>query len=121
MKNIIIIALFITCTVYGQQDNTTSQNSVKVGDIFIIGAPSSSNYQSVFFPKNNFIIKKGGIPNYKRIRRTYVVTTSVTKDQEGSTKISLKRKDGKKFFNSITQIQAHLENALVQNELKLAR
>ncbi len=48
------------------QDN--SHTSLAEVDVIEIGTPSSSTYHHINFPKTNFIIKRGGIVDYKKIR-----------------------------------------------------
>lgn len=71
----------------------------------------------IYFPKENFIIKKGGIPNYKNLSGTKVVVTKVTKNANGSREITLKRENDHKFFNSISVVKANYEKAIEEKEI----
>ncbi len=121
MKNILIFVLFSFSILYGQENQTSTQATIQVGDKLIIGKPSGQHYQHVLFPKTNFIIKKGGIANFKKIVGNSVTVTQVSKNKEGQTKISIKKTDGKKFFNSIVSVKANLEAALNAKEIILTQ
>ena len=119
MKKVLFFILLSIFSLQAQKDTTPSQNSIDVGDELIIGKPSTQVYQHIHFPKTNFIIKKGGIPNYKALAGSNVKVTKVDKDQDGNTKITLKRTNGKKFFNSVTIVSANFEKALEKKEILL--
>ncbi len=116
MKKLIFIALLSFFGAQGQENT----KEIVVGDILTVGAPSAQYYKYVYFPKTNFIIKKGGIPNYNALIGNRVVVTEVAK-QDGYTKVSFKKDDGKKFFNSITTVNANLEKALKEKEILLVK
>lgn len=119
MKKILFFTLLSIFSLKAQNDTTPTQKSIEVGDELVIGKPSAQVYQHVHFPKTNFIIKKGGIPNYKALEGSTVKVTKVDKDQNGNTKITLKKVNGKKFFNSITIVSANFEKALEGKEILL--
>ncbi|GAA4278102.1 hypothetical protein [Aquimarina mytili] len=116
MKKLIFITLLSFFSAQGQENI----KDIVVGDILTVGAPSAMHYKHIYFPKTNFIIKKGGIPNYKALIGNRVIVTGVDK-KDGYTKISFKKDDGRKFFNSITIVNANLEEALKEKEILLAK
>lgn len=118
MRKIIFIAFLAISTIYGQENPGTEQVSAKVGDELILGTPSAQKYQHIRFPKINFIIKKGGIANYKALKGKKVVITSIENTEKGKKVITIKRKDGLKFFNSITTVRVDLEKAITAGEIK---
>ncbi|WP_109299437.1 hypothetical protein [Aquimarina sp. AU474] len=117
MKNVLIIAFLSVLTTYGQETSTSVPNTIHVGDVLTLGNPSAQIFEYVHFPKTNFIIKKGGVPNYKNLQGKKVIVTKVEEINNGKV-ITLKRKDGLKFFNSIPKVRANLEQALAAGEVK---
>ncbi len=121
MKKILFFALLLFFNLQGQQNASTTQKTIEIGDILIIGKPSAQLYQHIRFPKTNFIIKKGGIPNYKALVGDRVIVTKVDKKQQGYSSISFKLENGDKFFNSITVVKANFEKALEEKEILLVK
>jgi hypothetical protein len=116
LKRLFIGCFFCICSIaYTQQKK---QVPIQEGTIFTIAQPVSAEYQHIHFPRKNFIIKRGGIANMKSVfgKKVEVVAYSYTDD--GGTKVTLKRTDGKKFFRNFRTVDAHLEDALSSGELK---
>ena len=90
---------------------------IEVGDLLEIGKTENYEYSHVQFPRPNFIIKKGGIANYKKLNGTIVEVTEVKKDKKGESIIKVRRKDGKKFFGSFPVVVANYDKALASKEL----
>lgn len=113
------IALLFSLSVLNAQDATTPvQNDVQVGDVFEIGAPEANTYKHIDFPRANFIIKRGGIANYKVAEGQKVVVTSVKEKKDGTTQVKIKRNDGGLFFGSHTVVAADFGDALASGELQ---
>jgi hypothetical protein len=90
--------------------------SVNEGDIFTIHKPSGPEFKYIKFPKKNFIIKRGAVPDMKKVYGTRVVVTSVDIRAEG-TRVTLAKRDGGKFFRYFRSIEARIEDALESGEL----
>ncbi|MEW7292387.1 hypothetical protein [Aquimarina sp. 2304DJ70-9] len=116
MKKLVFITLLSFFSAQGQEKTI----NVEVGDVLTLGTPSAKYYQHIFFPKANFIIKKGGIPNYKALIGNRVIVTEVNKKNE-HTKISFKQESGGKFFNSLAIVRANFEKAVQENEILLQK
>ncbi len=113
------IALLFSVSLLNAQNNVDQMTTeVKVGDVFEIGKPESNMYKHIDFPRANFIIKRGGIANYKRAEGEKVVVTSVKEKKDGSTKIKIRRTDGGRFFGSHTVVTADFHDALESGELQ---
>jgi hypothetical protein len=112
------IALLFSVSVLNAQNNVDQTTAVKVGDVFEIGTPESNKYKHINFPRANFIIKRGGIANYKRVQGEEVVVTSVKEKKDGTTQIKIKRNDGGRFFGSHTVVAADFQDALASGELE---
>lgn len=117
MKKIMIFSImaFFAFQVKAQ---TATQN-VEVGDVLTIASSSDNELNSFNLPRANFIIKKGGIADYKSILGNRVEVTEITTDKDGSQKLVLKREDGRKFFRSFPTITANLNEAMNSGELTL--
>ncbi len=76
-------------------------------------------YEHIKFPKANFIMKRGRIVDYKTILGKEVVVTKVKTTKNSITKIIVKQKDSKRFFNSLPSVTIDLEKALVANEINV--
>lgn len=87
----------------------------KPGDILSINKDSNTPFHHLYFPRPNFIIKRGAIPNYKALDEMKVKIEEISQDS----KAKLTPLDGKRFFNKFSYVKANLEKALESNELKL--
>jgi len=85
MRNSILtlITTFFTAAFIYSQNFTPN---FTLGDVFLIGSVSNDTYKHINFPRANFIIKKGGIANYKNIRGAKVVITSIDEKTNGKLK-----------------------------------
>ncbi|APG64875.1 dihydroorotase [Tenacibaculum todarodis] len=116
MKNNIlstVLAFFITLFMFSQ----SSESDFNSGDIFIIGSVKFNNYKHINFPKDNFIIKKGGLANYKNIKGEKVIITSIKQDNKGKRVAIIKLVNSRKFFNSHRYITVDIEEAIENREL----
>lgn len=113
------IALLFSVSVLNAQSVTEQVvTDVQVGDVFEIGKPKANQYKHIAFPRANFIIKRGGIANYKRAEGKMVVVTAINKKKDGTTEIKIKRKDGGRFFGSHNVVSANFDEALNTGELQ---
>ncbi|WP_282049781.1 hypothetical protein [Maribacter aquivivus] len=112
------IALLFSASMLHAQDNTNTSSNVNVGDVFEIGVPETNKYKHIDFPRENFIIKRGGIANYRRAHGEEVVVTAVKELKDGTTQIKIKRNDGGRFFNSHTVVTADYKEAINSGELQ---
>jgi protein involved in polysaccharide export with SLBB domain len=116
MKRLFLTILFMVVTInINAQDAKPSE--IKVGDLLEIGRYDAPAYKHIDFPRANFIIKKGGIANYKSVEGNKVVITSVKEKKNGALQVKIKRADGRKFFNSHSVVSADLNSALESGEL----
>lgn len=104
---------FISLNTFSQ----TSNYSVKVGDVYTIGDVQNDNYKHINFPKSNFIIKQGGIVNYKKIKGQKVEITSLDEKKDGSILATIKLTSNKRFFNSHKYVTVNINDAIEQREL----
>ncbi|WP_299215684.1 hypothetical protein [uncultured Aquimarina sp.] len=116
MKNLVFIAFLSIVTMNAQDSKVLSTDTIVVGDVITLGAPSGQTYQHILFPRPNFIIKKGGTTNFRQLQGVQVVVTN-KEVIEGKTHITIKRKDGKKFLNSIAVVKVNLEAAAGVKEI----
>jgi hypothetical protein len=114
-KNILLtlLMIFFTGIVFSQNSNS----SVKIGDVFIIGEVANNDYKHINFPRNNFIIKKGGIANYNNIPGERVEVTSIKKNKDGSIVATIKLTSNKNFFNSHKYVTVDITEAISEKEL----
>ena len=112
-SSITLLLLFIISNPIKAQDG----KDIGVGDLLRIEASQNYQYAHVQFPRPNFIIKRGGVANYKKLIGTLVEVTEVKKNKNDETIIILKRKDNKKFFGSFPVIRANYNNAIASEEL----
>lgn len=118
MRRIVLAVLFVVATtsIYAQDSKSAE---IKVGDVLEIGRPDSPTFQHIDFPRPNFIIKKGGIANYKSVEGNKVVVTAIREKRDGTLQVKIKRTDGRRFFNSHSVVAADLDSALKSGELSV--
>lgn len=116
MRIIVLAILFVVATTNMNAQSVNPQD-VKVGDVLEIGRPDTPKFKHIDFPRANFIIKKGGIADYKRVVGRTVVVTDVKEKKDGTVVVKIKKTDGKRFFNSHPVVKADLKNALESGEL----
>lgn len=117
MKNLLFIPIMLLFAFQVEAQDQTQP--VTVGDILVINQPEDLKFKSLQLPKANFIIKKGGIANYKSLIGNKVRVTEVTTNDAGETKVVLEREDGRKFFRTHSAITANINDALENGELSL--
>lgn len=119
MRKLVLAIFFVVATtsINAHDPVNTVPQEVSVGDILEIGSPDAHRYKHINFPRANFIIKRGGIANYKSVEGNRVVVTAVEETKDGTVKIKIKRTDGRRFFNSHTVVSADLVEALQSGEL----
>ena len=116
LKTIIAFGLMLISLSFNAQ--VVSDSDISIGDKLTVGELTNGTFKFIKLPKANFIIKKGGLANYKSIEKSTVVISNIEKDKKGNTIVELKRNNGKKFFNAIWTIKADLKQALNSGELK---
>jgi hypothetical protein len=92
-------------------------NDPQIGDVIIINQTNANGYKYIFFPKLNFIVKKGGIGNYNLVEHTHAIIKKVEKNENGDIFVILKRKNDKKFFGSVKSVKANYTKALNAGEI----
>ncbi len=114
------MALLFSISVLNAQNSTDQEQAdVQVGDVFEIGTPETHKYNHINFPRANFIIKRGGIADYKRAEGYKVVVTAVKEKKNGTKEVNIKRNDGGRFFGSHTVVAADFNKAVAAGELRV--
>ncbi|UJH90766.1 hypothetical protein LZ575_18715 [Antarcticibacterium sp. 1MA-6-2] len=116
MKKTLLIAFMIILALEVQAQEL---KTLEVGTIVTIEKPSGQEFQHIHFPKKNFIIKRGGIVNYKREFGNEVEIVSLETKKDGIRQARLKRGDGKKFFQSHTSVLVDLDKAIAAGEISI--
>lgn len=112
MKNTFILLTFLLMSnISFSQDK---YENLKPGDILSINKDSNIPFNNIYFPKPNFIIKRGAIANYKSLDGMKVIIEEISEDAT----VKLTPLNGKRFFNRFSYVKANLEKALESNELK---
>ena len=116
MKNNIlssVFAFFVSFFMYSQ----SSVSDFNLGDVFLIGNANYNSYKHINFPRANFIIKKGGIANYKNIKGEKVVITSIKEKRNGKKVATIKLVNSRRFFNSHKYVTVDIDEAIKSKEL----
>lgn len=108
-----VLAFFVTVFMFAQ----TSTFTFKKGDVFQIGNANYNNYEHINFPRANFIIKKGGIANYKNVKGQKVVIISIDEKSNGKRLATIKLVGPRKFFNSHKYVIVDIDEAIKNKEL----
>ena len=112
MKHLLsFLTLFLVSFAATSQTDTAD---IKVGDIFTIQKTSNLPFDHIHFPRANFIIKRGGVANYKGLDDVKVKVVKVL----GDDMVKLTSVSGKKFFNTYKYVKADIANALEDGELQ---
>ncbi|MEA1787549.1 hypothetical protein U1E44_15715 [Arenibacter sp. GZD96] len=114
-----LITLFTLGSFQSSEEISTQVEDVKVGTVLKIGEATTSTYAHINFPRANFIIKRGGLANYKSVEGNHVVVTDVVTKANGEKVITFERKNGQKFFRNYTSVSANLAKALEAGELSI--
>ncbi len=115
------IAFLMICGLMSYQVNATIiDNNPEVGDRLLIQSPENTTYKAVNMPKLNFVVKKGGVANYKSVQNTLVEVVKISKNKKGESVVTLQRVDGAKILGLKKSVSANYDQALQLGELKKA-
>ncbi|NNC49341.1 MAG: hypothetical protein HKO01_02265 [Flaviramulus sp.] len=118
MKKIIYLLFFIYGVSFASSNSYTdaSNTDPEIGDVLKIKNPKTVSFKHIDFPRLNFIVKRGGISNYKSVYGELVVVKKVN-DNNGEVHVVLERKDGKKFFGFLKQVTANYNQSIDSGEI----
>lgn len=119
MKAILFTVILALGTLNIQAQGNCETPKVKTGDILKLSGATNTQFEHINFPKKNFIIKKGGIVNYKKLNNKEVEVTDIEVVEGCISKIDVKLADGSKFFNAVEVVSINLEGALSSGEVTL--
>lgn len=112
MKNILSMVFgLVFLGLWAQQEN------VKVGDELQTAAKEAHSFKSIYIPRKNIILKRGGQLHLNSIENTKVRVVNLEKNKKGEDILVLKRVDGRRFFNQWTVLKANAKMALDLEEL----
>ena len=115
------IAFLTICGLMSYQVNATNiDNNPEVGDRLLIQSPENTTYTALNMPKLNFVVKKGGVANYKSVQNTLVEVVKISKNKKGESVVTLQRVDGAKILGLKKSVSANYDQALQLGELKKA-
>ena len=115
------IAFLMICGLMSYQVNATNiDNNPEIGDRLLIQSPENTTYTAVNMPKLNFVVKKGGVANYKSVQNTLVEVVKISQNKEGENIVTLQREDGAKILGLKKSVSANYDQALQIGELKKA-
>ncbi len=112
-----LVSLLFICSAINIIWSQELADNTKSGDLFIINKTNNQPFEHIFFPKSNFIIKRGGIANYKGLDETTVRVESLFKGKNNDLFVNLRPLGSKKFFNIYANVEANLTKALERKEL----
>ncbi len=118
MKTVVFSLVFMLAGFTTMAKDTS--DLVEIGDVMSINVPENGSFAHIHFPRKNLIIKRGGIADMKSVHGNKVVVTDIKTKGNGNTVVTLKRKNGRKFFKFLPSVKADLESALAKGELKIA-
>lgn len=115
-KLVILLFLGFTVAMFANENKIDLQD-VKMGDVFVISKASAQKYRFLDFPAKNFILKKGGMPDYKSVEGNKVKVVEIDTNTAGETVVTLERVDGTRFYNRYKTVKANLNKAIDHGEL----
>ncbi|TNF75091.1 MAG: hypothetical protein EP302_02285 [Bacteroidetes bacterium] len=118
MKNrfLFVVCILALGTVSAYSQTTPPQE----GEELVLKLPESGSFEYLDVPRNNFIMKQGGIVDIDQLDNTTVVVDQVRETRKG-TQLVLKRKDGNRFFKSHRYLTASWPEIAESNELLPSR
>lgn len=117
MIKYVFALMFSVSMLNAQVSNAQTSTDVQIGDVFEIGKPEANKYKHIEFPRANFIIKRGGIANYRSVLGEKVVVSSIKEKKNGTTEVRIKRANGNRFFGSHPSVTVDIDEALNSGEL----
>lgn len=117
MKTVCYLLFFMFSLTFANNNLTLSNNDPQVGDVLIINETNANGYKYIFFPKLNFIVKKGGLASYNMVEGNHAVIKKVESNENGDTYVFLERKNGQKFFGCLKVVKADFTKALNSGEI----
>ena len=115
------IAFLMICGLMSYQVNAiNNDNNPEIGDRLLIQSPENTTYTALNMPKLNFVVKKGGVANYKSVQNTLVEVVKISKNKKGESVVTLQRVDGAKILGLKKSVSANYDRALQLGELKKA-
>ena len=115
------IAFLTICGLMSYQVNAiNNDNNPEIGDRLLIQSPENTTYTALNMPKLNFVVKKGGVANYKSVQNTLVEVVKISKNKKGESVVTLQRVDGAKILGLKKSVSANYDQALQLGELKKA-
>ncbi|MFZ9002464.1 MAG: hypothetical protein ACO20F_00555 [Robiginitalea sp.] len=113
--------LFVICILALGLVSAYSQTTPpQEGEELVLKLPESGSFEYLDVPRNNFIMKQGGIVDIDQLDNTTVVVDQVRETRKG-TQLVLKRKDGNRFFKSHRYLTASWPEIAESNELLPSR
>ena len=113
--------LFFTLLCFSLFLTAFASNDPKVGDVLSVKTPSTESFKHIDFPRANILIKRGVVTGYKSVYNNAVIIDQVTTKNNGSTSVTLKKKDGSKFFGFLNAVEANYEKAIDAGELAVLK
>lgn len=117
MKKICYLLFFVFGISFASENPLNNQNQPQVGDVLVINGTSITKYNHVFFPKLNFIAKRGKVANYKSVHGNEVVVKEVKQKSNGETYVVLEKADNTKFFGFLQKVEANYHKSLNSGEI----
>lgn len=121
MKQVCYLLFFVASMAFASNNPSHLKNEPQIGDVLIINKTNANGYQHIYFPKLNFIAKKGGIANYHIVEGNHAVIKNVEINQNGDTIVYLERKNHKKFFGCLNEVKANYTKSLENGEMSLLK
>lgn len=120
MKKYLITTVIAFAAIFSMNGQETNAK-VKKGDLLEIIKPSGNEFKYINFPRKNFILKRGGIGSNQLVIGKEVIVTEVTKEENHSTTIRIKKTDGGRFYNVVPSVTVNFEEAVKSGEIKLVK
>ena len=117
MKKVCYLLFFMLSLTFANNNATLSNIDPQVGDVLIINKTDANGYKYIFFPKLNFIVKKGGLASYNIVEGNHAVIKKVEFNENGDTYVYLERMNGQKFFGHLKEVKANYTKALDSGEI----
>lgn len=120
MKKLIHLSklMFLFCFFLSHGQEITQNETV--GKVYVINAKSGNAYTHLYFPKPNFILKKGGFADYDALVGKKIKVTKIAKEKDSGTIVTFELENGTKFFGTYKVVNGNIEKAIENGEISPA-
>ncbi|WP_158974590.1 hypothetical protein [Cellulophaga sp. L1A9] len=117
MKQLLVFVFLAIYSIGGHSQEKAV--NLEKGTVLVLLNPRGENYKHLDFPRKNHIIKRGAIADFNSLVGLKLIIEDFKEVKNKKQVTTLIRQDGKPFFRFFNSVNADLEEAIENGELKL--